>query len=505
MTEHTAGGRPGPGAGEFAAQRVVWRAADEEELAGFETASVTVPVDHARPSGPTLGLALARRPAGSPAGRRGVLLIGPDDPGNRGTLLVPRLARTLPADVLDAYDLVGFDHRFSGRSAPLSCGLTPEQWLWIFHRPEDADTEARFQREVVERCFREAGDVLPHVTSRNIARDMEVIRGALGEERVSYLGYSYGTYLGAVWTQMFGEHADRVVLDSVIDPRAVWRPMFLDYAVSCERVLGRWTGWAARRHGALGLGATGPLVRAALDRLVASADRAPVPVAGLPVDGTLLRLFTMVLLSDDRAWDVLAEILRAAVHGDEAAPSAVGALGALFGRGKEESGAVAQLAVLCADAAWPRGLGRYRRDLVEHGGRHPFIGPAMAGPKAGAFWPLPPREPVTAFGAGNRAESVLLVRSARDMFTPARGAARLRELLPHNTRLVTLDDPGPHHRVFPFRGDPGVDGAATAYLLTGKLPETDLVLAGARSPGDADAPPPPDPGSGGPAREGRAW
>ncbi|OKJ95194.1 hypothetical protein AMK26_32035 [Streptomyces sp. CB03234] len=467
----------------FSAPRPSWRpAGDDTPLAGLECATVTVPVDHARPDGPTLEVALARHPARSAGRRRGVLLVGPDDPGNPGTLLVPQLVRDLPADVLDGYDVVGFDHRFSGGSAPLSCGLTPDQWLWIFHRPQDVESEARFQRAVVERCFDAAGDVLPYLTSRDIARDMDVIRRALGEDRISYLGHSYGSYLGAVWTQMFGEHADRVVLDSVIDPSSVWRRMFLDYAVSCEAALERWAHWAAERDGELDLGRDAPTVRAALDALAGRADREPLPVAGMPVDGTMLRLFTMVLLSSDRAWGFLGDIVRAAVHGDEAAPSTLRALGAMFGRGKEESGAVAQLGVLCGDAAWPRDMEVYRRDLAGHGARHPFIGPAMAGPKAGAFWPVPPAEPVTVLGADNRAESVLLVQSEQDMFTPARGARRMRELLAHNTRLVTLAG-AVQHRVFPFHGDPGVNRAAAAYLLTGKLPDTDLTLRAAAADG----------------------
>ncbi|MBP2401167.1 alpha/beta fold hydrolase [Streptomyces syringium] len=461
---------------------VPWQPATEDALVGLDTATVTVPVDHARPGvGRTVDLALARHRARDGKLRQGVLLVGPDDPGNRGTLLVPQLTAVLPPDVLDRFDIVGFDHRFSGRSDPLSCGLTPDEWLWIFHRPLAFDDEARYQRGIVERCFAEAGDVLPHLTSRNIARDMDVIRRTLGEERVSYLGHSYGSYLGAVWTQLFGEHADRVVLDSVIDPGSVWRRMFLDYAEACESTLGDWAQWAAGRHADLDLGTTAPVVRERLDRLVERADREPLPVAGLPVvDGTMLRLVTMVLLSSDRAWGFLGDVLSAAAHGTEAREETRLALGAMFGRGKDESGAVAQLAVLGADAPWPRDLGVYRRDMATARARHPFIGPAMAAPKAGAFWPRPPLEPVTAFGPGNRAESVLLVRSERGMFTPARGAARLRELLPHNSRLVTLAGAA-HHRVYPFYGDRHINEAVTAYLLTGKLPDTDTTFTAEES------------------------
>lgn len=460
--------------------RPTWTPATEEALTGLDVTTVTVPLDHTRPDdGRTVDLALARHPARSPRTRTGTLLVAPDDPGNRGTLLVPQLIAKLPPAVLDQYDIVGFDHRFSGRSDPLSCGLAPDQWLWIFHTPEDADTEARYQRDIVERCFREAGDLLPHLTSRAIAHDIDVIRRALGEERISFLGYSYGSHLGAVWTQLYGEHADRVVLDSVIDPDSVWRRMFLDYAASCEAALGRWAAWAARRHEELALGTTAAAVREAVARLTARADREHrVEVAGLPADGTMLRLLTMVLLSDDLAWGFLGDVLRTAVHGGQASERTRRALGAMFGRGKEESGAVAQLAVLGGDAAWPRDPAGYRRDMATAAARHPFIGPAMAAPKAGAFWPREldeRREPGIVLGRDNHAESLLLVRSEHAMFTPARGAARLRELLAHNSRLITAAGTGAH-RVFPFHGHPGVDGAVAEYLLTGKLPDTDLTF-----------------------------
>ncbi|MEV4740976.1 alpha/beta fold hydrolase [Streptomyces sp. NPDC049555] len=435
--------------------------------------TVTVPLDHARPDGRTLDLALVRHPARSPGRRIGTLLVAPDDPGNPGTHLVPQLLPVLPAEVLDVFDLVGFDHRFSGGSAPLACGLTPDQWLWIFHTPTaDVDAEAAWQRAVVERCFDAAGDVLPYLTSRNIARDIDAIRLALGEERLSFLGYSYGSYLGAVWTQMYGRTADRVVLDSVIDPDSVWRRMFLDYADSCEVTLHDWARWAALRDEHLGLGRTPGAVRAALDGLVARAGREPVVVTAPlpPVDGTMLRLLTMVLLGSDGAWGFLGDLLRAALHGDDAREETRQALGAMFGRGKDESGAVAQLGILGGDAPWPRDLETYRRDMAEAAARRPFIGPAMAAPKAGAFWPAAPREPVTAFGADNRAESVLLVRTERGMFTPPRGAARLHALLPHTSRLITVAGAA-HHRVFPFLGDAPTNEAVTAYLLSGKLPD----------------------------------
>ncbi|MBP2401168.1 alpha/beta fold hydrolase [Streptomyces syringium] len=461
---------------DFQSQSLLWSPADEEALNGLECAELAVPLDYADPGGRALTLGLVRSLATSSERRRGVLLVGPgDDLGNRGTLLGAQLVRTLPKEVLAQYDVVAFDHRFMGRSSPVVCGLEPEERLWVFHQPRDFAHEVRFQAEVAAKVAEHALDILPYANSRNIARDMEVIRGALGEERLSYLGYSYGTYLGAVWTQMFGEHADRVVLDSICSPDWVWRGLFTDFPPNGERALSRWTRWAARRDAELRLGRTPGEVRAAYDRLLARADGgADVSVAGFPLDRTLVRLVVVGMLNSDLNYDHLGDVLRSAVHGAALEPPTLAFLAGMFGQPKEESGTVAQLAILAGDWAWPRRLGPYERDMNQAARRYPFTGAALSGIKATAFWPVPPSEPVTPLGPGNRAGSILLVQSAEDMSTPHAAAVRMREVLRHNSRLVTVADTA-HHRVFPFYGNPGADELVTTYLTDGALPAADVI------------------------------
>ncbi|MEV4433871.1 alpha/beta fold hydrolase [Streptomyces sp. NPDC049585] len=465
----------------FQSQSPRWSAPDEEALAGLQYAEVTVPLDYRAPGGRTLTLGLVRSQATAPERRRGVLLVGPgDDLGNRGTLLGAQLVRTLPKEVLAHYDVVAFDHRFMGRSSPVVCGLEPEERFWVFHQPRDFGHEVRFQAEVAAKVAEHARDLLPYASSRNIARDMEVVRGALGEERISYLGYSYGTYLGAVWTQMFGEHADRVVLDSICSPDWVWRGLFTDFPPNGERCLDRWTRWAAPRHEQLGLGAAPGEVRAAYDRLLAKVDAdEPVAVAGFPLDRTLARLIVVGMLNSEHNYAFLGDILRCAVHGAALEPATMAFLAGMFGQPKEESGTVAQLAILAGDRAWPRRLGPYERDMARAARAYPFTGAALSGIKAPAFWPVPPAEPVTALGAGNRAPGILLVQAAEDMSTPHAAAVRMHEVLRHNSRLVTVADTA-HHRVFPFYGNPAADEVVTAYLVDGTLPAGDLVCPNPR-------------------------
>ncbi|MFI2710736.1 alpha/beta fold hydrolase [Micromonospora sp. NPDC018662] len=458
----------------FHRQSLTWEPATEP--AGAERTRVTVPLDYRDPAGRTIEIAVARQPAGDPANRIGVLMIAPDDPGNRGIPLLGQLVGSLPAEVLDRFDLVAFDHRFSGDSHPIEVDWTPEERLWVFHRPQSLDAEIRFQSKVAAKVADVALDLLPYASTRNVARDMDVIRAALGVETVSYLGWSYGTYLGAVYSQLFGGRTDRVVLDSVLSPDWPWRGLFLNVAASTEAAVRRWCQWAAARDGDLRLGADAAEVRARYDELLERAGTEPLAVPGLPMplDRFALEFFTVVMLTTDRTYPLLGAVLKAAVHGEPLPGPSVGELMGLVNQ-RQDSTPAGQLAILCGESSWPRDLDRYEAEMASVATELPFIGRTLATVKAGAFWPTSPVEPLTEIGPGNTARSVLLVQSEADIFTRAVGAWRLRELLPDNSRLVLAADTA-CHKLFPFGGHPVVNELVTRYLVTGELPEKDVTV-----------------------------
>jgi pimeloyl-ACP methyl ester carboxylesterase len=463
---------------EFYAQRPRWRTAGDRVLAGLEVTEVKVPLDYREPDRRTITIAMARRPATDRARRLGVLMIPPDDPGNRGMVLIPQLVTTLPVEVLERYDLVAFDHRFAGASTPIQCDLAPAEGLWVFHAPETFESEIRFQAGIAAKVAEAGLDLLPYASTRNIARDMDVIRAALGEESISYLGYSYGTYLGAVYAQMFGDRVDRMVLDSVLSPDWVWRGLFFNVASTVEASLTRWTRWASSRDGELHLGTTPQQVRERYDDLLRTARKSPFMVSGLPmpVDEFGLRLFTVVFLSYDRTYPRLGDLLRACAQGralEQETPATLMRLLSL----RDESNPAGQLALLCGEWSWPRRLEVYEHDMEVLGKEFPFIGRTLGAVKAGAFWPTSPVEPVTEIGPGGAA-SALLVQAEHDVFTGSAGARRLRELLPDSSRLVLAADTA-HHRLFPFADNPDVNEVTAAYLLEGRLPEADVTCANA--------------------------
>ncbi|RZS89639.1 TAP-like protein [Motilibacter rhizosphaerae] len=191
----------------------------------FKCAVAKVPLDYDRPGGPRIDVAVLERPAEDPARRLGTLWVNPGGPGGSAVDLVYRAATTfLPAEVLSRFDIVGMDPRGIARSTPLQCYADPEespvQDLPAFPQG-GAQTAAYLSavRAYARTCQRQAGPLLSHMSTADVARDMDLLRQAMHEDRISYLGYSYGTELGATYAAMFPGHVRSLVLDGVLDPR----------------------------------------------------------------------------------------------------------------------------------------------------------------------------------------------------------------------------------------------------------------------------------------------
>lgn len=296
------------------------------DRAGARCAKLTVPLDHSRPGGRTIELALSRIPATDRAHRIGTLVLNSGGPGEP-TLGMPLETRPAMKDVAARYDVVGLDPRFIGRSTPLDCGWPIGLWL-----RSAGPTRARFdhqvavQRDLAERCARRHGDVLPYANTRDTARDIDLVRRALGERRISFLGYSYGAYLGAVYSQMFPGRTDRLVLDSAGDPDK-WGPRASQGTEDeAERALRGWASWAAERHGTYGLGGTPARVLATVNTIVAAAEERPLRVGPYEVDDQTVPYLLSTGSGNDRP-EARAEFastvktLNEAAHGRPATPA----------------------------------------------------------------------------------------------------------------------------------------------------------------------------------------
>ncbi|MEW2414762.1 alpha/beta hydrolase [Streptomyces sp. NPDC046866] len=484
----------GAGLDRYYRQHPAWRSCvlgpDDEvgqglEKAGAQCADVTVPLDYSDPLGRTLTVAVSRIRATDARRRIGVLLVNPGGPGGTGLDLAPEV-RTAMKDVGARYDVIGMDPRFVGRSTPLDCGW-PVGVTLLSPGGDRAgfDRQVAFQKDLADRCRTTNASVLPHVSTRNTARDMDVVRGALGERKISYLGYSYGTYLGTVYTGMFPGRHDRVVLDGALDPRRYGPRLMRGVERENEQALADWAAWAAARDGDYGLGRTRTEVLAAVDRITAAAGRGPLTVGTgsetFRLDAAQVPFVVFSGLSDDTdgARAELAEALSVLARAAEgrATPVPPG-LAQLLRFTLTSAGSAygsAQTAVLCGDVAAPRDVEQYWRDVEDSRAEHPLFGPLTAAVGPCAFWDPPREEPAPV----RRETAALIVAATGDPRTPYTGSVALRNLLPHS-RLVTLRGAN-RHGIYGEYGSSCVDDAVNAYLATGRLPARDLTCV--RQPG----------------------
>ncbi|GGJ96565.1 protease [Pilimelia anulata] len=466
---------------ELLTQQLAWSAAGPGEV---EHGTVAVPLDYADPRGERLTLALSRFRARDPGRRRGVLLAVNGGPGGYFGL-GRRFASALSGSPLaDRYDIIGFDPRGTGDSTPLLGEVTGTAAPFD-SRPPDGDfaTIAEDFRRREEGNRRAGGDRRPHFSTRNVARDLDVVRRALGEERINFLGYTYGTYLGAVYGSMFPRRLDRSVLDSCVHPDWTWRQQFMAQARASRANVDRWAAWVADRHDRYGLGRAAPLVRAAADAVLEG-------LVGEPDSRTLRSKLDGALgsRSADRArWADLAELLLdIRAHGHPAARRGLADERVWPPADADGSVRCGVLDAVSLEKEWPSDPEVYFADMRHFREHYPYgYGVHRAQPWVGAFRSFAAPEAPTEL-VRRRYPAGLIVHADGDPIDHYDGAPVMAQRLGH--RLVTVTDSG-QHEIYRFAGNAAVDAVVERYLLDGVLPERDPALPGtvARPDVPADA------------------
>jgi pimeloyl-ACP methyl ester carboxylesterase len=416
------------------------RALDE---AGARCATFTAPLDYARPGGDTITVTMSRLEATDPEQRHGVLMLNGGGPGGSDLDMPLELANR--AALSAHYDLIGMEIRSTGRTAAVDCGWQQGTWLRSMGATRAAfDEEWEHQAGLAEQCGESSADLLPHITTRNIARDMDLARVLLGETTVSYLGYSYGTYLGQVYMSMFPGSVDRIVLDGVIDPVA-WEPNIVRGAGdAAARALDEWARWTAERDDEFGLGATGEAVTATVVGIMEASAEQPLTVGEYEVDVHVVPflLYAGLAFDDDGSHAELAAavaLLRdAAETGEAVEPTEALEAQLAFALTGDESGyGSAQAAIMCGDnAVATTDPQPYWEDIESHLDEEPvFAGlTRTAGPCV--FWPAAATEdPVEAVTSDL---PVMLVSAREDTRTVHEQAEAVHEHL-GNSVLVTLE------------------------------------------------------------------
>lgn len=470
--------RPGPvaenapaGLERFYFQQLAWKPCGDKNLdkAGAQCADVTVPLDYSNPNGRTIVLAISRLKATDTAGRHGIMLTNAGGPGAAG-LDFPVLGRkAMSPGVRARFDLIGMDPRGIGRSAPVQCGW----FLPTMLRSAGSDLagfsgDVALEALMAGQCLAADPEKLRFITTRNTARDMDVVRAVLGEPRISYFGISYGSYLGAVFTQMFPQRSDRFVLDSALDPDRYWAGTVQDMGAANEAALDDWASWVAARDATYRLGATAAQVRAVVQDLIRRAAARPIRVGALPLDHHLLPMVVFQLLSDPRLNGVLADLVRLMVDTADGRPGQLPQRDrAPLQKATAQDGS-AMAAVVCGDVAVPRDPAWYWRNIERSRAAQPIFGAFANNIEACAFWPDPVERPTVV----RNAVPALILQATGDPRTAYReGVALHRDMT--GSRLITLQDYR-IHVTFRVGLSRCLNEAVNRYLLDGALPHTDL-------------------------------
>jgi pimeloyl-ACP methyl ester carboxylesterase len=450
---------------------------------GIEHALIAVPLDYADPDGERIEIAISRRRADDPSDRRGTLVAVNGGPGGYfglGRRFPEMLGRTPLGRHLD---LVGIDPRGTGASTPLRAEITAVRAPSDSRPGPDAfEVIADDARRREDGARRAGGAMRRHVHTRNLARDLDVVRAVLGEESIDFLGYTYGTYLGAVYGAMFGTRLRRTVLDSCVHPDWSWRDQLMAQGPANRVNVEAWAGWVAERNGAFALGRTRGEVLGAVEDAVAR-------LGGETRLRTLLDQAVGSRSADRARWAELAGLV-AGVRAGGPEAAATGLADEHLWPPAETEGETrcGVLDAVTLEKDWPTDLEVYAADMRRYAERYPYgCGVQRAQPWVGTFRSFVPPEPPTAL-TGPAPTRGLVVRSDGDPIDHPDGAAAMAHRLGH--RLVTVLDSG-QHEIYAFCANPGVDAVVERYLLDGELPDTDVCVPGTRTRPDVPADPRP--------------
>lgn len=457
-------------------QKVSWVPCQESDLKDYQCARVKVPLDYSDTQKEDIELALARSRA---SGKRlGSLLINPGGPGGSGVDLIKNSEDMFSEQVFSTFDVVGFDPRGVSRSHPIEC-TTDAQKDESLAESLDLGTAAGRERsiadmkEFAQRCQEKNGDLARYLDTVSAARDLDILRAVLGDKKLSYLGYSYGSFLGTTYAQLFPKNVGRLVLDGILDGSYSYGEVSMAQAKGFEAAFGNFAAWCAREGKDCPWKDTQAGIKQ-LKQFFSAADASPIPTndSARPLNGALAFGAAVGMLYYETLYPSLLEGLQAALKGDGAPLLKISDLFNQRGvDGKFENNALdAFIAINGADypvegtqKEWDQRGQKLVRDF-------PLMGSSMAyGEYALAAWPwesTAKREKVKIVGA----QPILLVGNTDDPATPYEMAQSVHRQIP-NSRLVTWKSYS--HTAYGL-GSECVAETVDKYLVGGVLPDSDV-------------------------------
>jgi pimeloyl-ACP methyl ester carboxylesterase len=440
----------------------------------FECGEVEVPLDYDDPDGATISLALLRAPATDPSARLGSLFVYPGGPGSSGLDYAAGTDVIVSPAVRRVYDVVGFDPRGVGESSPVDCVTDAELDDSYNDGDPTPDTPAEVDEamagvaEFRDGCIERSGDLLPHVGTTDVARDMDILRAAVGDQRLTYMGKSYGTSISLEYLRLFPENTGRLLLDGVVDPALTAEELLYGQAEGLEVALSRFVQECVADGCAIG--ATEQQVRASIGAVLATTDEAPLPTSSRPLTQALAfpAVFWPLYWPPEQGYPVLEESLRQALDGDGTALLAIA--DAYLGRNPDGTYQTNQwdifTPVSCLDRPSEVSPADVQALLPTFDEASPLFGEALAwGLLSCSGWPVP-SDGLPAPVRAPEAPPVLVLGTTGDPATPYDWAVSVADDLATGV-LLTYD--GTPHTAY-RKGSACVDAAVDAYLLDGAVP-----------------------------------
>lgn len=466
----------------FYGQTLTWTPCGSSSASGSATRArctwVTVPLDYSDPAGATIRLRLEMWPATGPA-RQGSLLVNPGGPGASGLDAGEFVASTSPG-IAAAFDVVGFDPRGVGASAPITCLTGPQTTTFLRtdstpSTPQQEQAYTAVSQELAKGCLTMSPQLARNVGTDNTVQDMDIIRAVLGDSVLNWLGFSYGTYLGTRYIEQYPSRVGRMVLDGVVDPALDSMGLSYGQAVAFQRALQRFAA-DCERHRTCPYPGGARGVITGINALLAQLDSNPMRTSGrLPLVQNEATTAVIEAMYAPYLWPAMRAALSKARRGDGSG------LQQLASFANDQTGpdayasnmASAFPAIGCWDEPAPPhadGLRAAARTWAAHASV-PEVARTLAwGNLPCAVWfghsgiaPAPAHSTTTA--------PILLVGTLYDPATPYWWALSLHEQLPTSTLLTYVGD---GHTAF-GNGNACIDRTVTAYLVRGTVPPAHTV------------------------------
>ena len=431
-----------------------------EDCTFSECATIEVPLDYDDLGGEMIELSVSRAPA---TGERiGALFINPGGPGASATEFAATLAFVLPTEINERFDIVGVDPRGVGGSTPIDCGVDATELYSVDPTIEDdADRAALIEvsAEYADDCAARYGNLLPFVGTRDAAKDMDAVRAAMGDDQLSYLGFSYGTAIGQVYADLFPERLRSMVLDGVLELGPSGLDSAASQAAGFETALASYVEYCDAAEGC----ETAGNALGAVEQVLAQSEQPggiPARSADRPAGPGEASLGISYALYSQSLWNDLDSALAAALGGDGSA--LVDLADGYIGLSDFEI----YFAVNCMDFAWPSGNPQAFLDAAKAAAAaSPHFGEALVNDYIRCVdWPVLP-DPLTPVTAPD-APPILVVSTTGDPATPYEAGVRVADLF---ARGVLVTNEGDGHTVV-ADGKACIDDLVVAYLVDGEAP-----------------------------------